>query len=245
MRQLIAGNWKMNGLRGSARDLARALRAGAGDIGCQLLACPPATVLAEVADILAGANIAVGGQNCHAAANGPHTGEISAPMLRDCGASWVILGHSERRANHGETDDSVRAKVLAAVSCGLTPLVCVGETEAQRESGRDTETVGWQIAGSLPKDFSGVVAYEPLWAIGTGRPAGEDDIVTMHGFIRAELRRELGPRGASIPIIYGGSVKPDNAAALLSLPDVAGALIGGASLVAADFLAIARAAKAG
>jgi triosephosphate isomerase len=247
MRRLIAGNWKMNGLAGPATTLAEALAAGvraaaADPYPCDLLVCPPVTVLAAVASILAGTPIAVGGQDCHAQPAGAHTGDISAPMLRDAGATWVILGHSERRANHHETDNEVREKVAAAVASGLRPIVCVGETEEQRASGRETEVVGWQIAGSLPKDFSGVLAYEPVWAVGTGRPATHDDITTMHRFIREELRRELGPHGAVIPILYGGSVKPANAAALLALPEVGGALIGGAALVAGDFLAIARAA---
>ncbi len=245
MRQLIAGNWKMNGLAGPAAALARALKADGGGLACDLLVCPPATVLASVAGILAGSEIAVGGQDCHADGSGAHTGDISAAMLRDAGASWVILGHSERRGDHGETDNDVRAKIAAATAAGLRPVVCVGETEDQRASGKETEVVGWQIAASLPKDFSGVLAYEPVWAIGTGRSASAQDVETMHRFIREELRRELGPAGGQILILYGGSVKPDNAAALLALPEVGGALVGGASLVAADFLAIAHSCMAG
>jgi triosephosphate isomerase len=182
----------------------------------------------------------VGGQDCHEAASGAHTGDISAAMLRDAGAEWVILGHSERRGEHGETDALIRDKVRAATAAGLRSIVCLGETGEQRAAGRETEVVGWQIAGSLPKDFTGVVSYEPVWAIGTGKAATVADVETMHRFIREELRRELGPHGADILILYGGSVKPENAAALMALPDVGGALIGGASLVAADFLAIAR-----
>jgi triosephosphate isomerase len=242
MRQLVAGNWKMNGLSGPAVTLAEALRSGADALACDLVVCPPATVLVQVAAALAGSGIGVGGQNCHAEPSGAHTGDISAGMLRDAGAEWVILGHSERRAEHHETDVAVRAKVAAAVAAGLRPIVCVGETEEQRAAGRETEVVGWQIAGSLPKDFSGVLSYEPVWAIGTGRSASEADVATMHRFIREELLRELGPRGGEILILYGGSVKPDNAAGLLAIPEVGGALVGGASLVAEDFLAIARAA---
>jgi triosephosphate isomerase len=221
--------------------LAHAFKAGAEGLACDLLVCPPATVLASVATILAGSVVAVGGQDCGSEAAGAFTGDVSAPMLADAGAAWVILGHSERRAGHHETDIEVRAKVAAAVAAGLRPIVCVGETEEQRSSGRETEVIGWQLAGSLPKDFAGVVAYEPRWAIGTGTPATEQDVATMHRFIREELVREFGPRGADILILYGGSVKPSNAAALMAIPEVGGALVGGASLVAADFLAIARA----
>ncbi|HET6196846.1 MAG TPA: triose-phosphate isomerase, partial [Acetobacteraceae bacterium] len=166
-------------------------------------------------------------------------------MLRDAGASWVILGHSERRHNHGETDELVREKVLAATEAGLTPIVCVGETEEQRVGGQETEVVGWQIAGSLPKPFTGVVAYEPVWAIGTGKTATEQDVAAMHAFIREELVRQFGEAGQGIRILYGGSMRPANAASLLAVPHVGGGLIGGAALKADDFLAIARAAQGG
>jgi triosephosphate isomerase len=193
--------------------------------------------------------VAIGGQDCHPAAQGAHTGDISAPMLKDLGAEWVILGHSERRQGHGETDELVREKCLGAVQAGLTPIVCVGETDEQRAAGQETEVVGWQIAGSLPqgfgKDFAGVVAYEPVWAIGTGKTATEQDVTTMHAFIREELIRQFGDAGRGIRILYGGSVRPANAASLLAVPHVGGALIGGASLKPEDFLAIARAAKQG
>ncbi len=165
-------------------------------------------------------------------------------MLRDSGASWVILGHSERRQNHGETDELVREKTLAAVAAGLTPIVCVGETADQRSGGQETEVVGWQLAGSLPKPFSGVVAYEPIWAIGAGKSATNEDVAIMHAFIRQELLRQFGDSGQAIRILYGGSVKPDNAASLLATQEVGGALVGGASLDAQAFLAIARVAKA-
>jgi triosephosphate isomerase len=242
MRRVIAGNWKMNGLSGPAVALAEALKPAAAGLACELAVFPPATALAAVAAALDGSGIGVGGQDCHAAPSGAHTGDISAEMLRDAGAGWVILGHSERRAAHHETDSDVRDKVRAATAAGLRPIVCVGETEEQRAGGRETEVVGWQIAGSLPKDFSGVVSYEPVWAIGTGRTATEADVATMHRFIREELLRELGPRGGEILILYGGSVKPVNAGGLLAIPEVGGALVGGASLVAEEFLAIARAA---
>jgi triosephosphate isomerase (TIM) len=243
MRQLIAGNWKMHMLRDQAIELANGVRAGAQGLACDLLVCPPFTAVEQVARALAGSSVAVGGQDCHTAQQGAHTGDISAAMLRDAGATWVILGHSERRQNHGETDELIREKVLAAVEAGLTPIVCVGETEDQRASGQETEVVGWQIAGSLPKPFTGVVAYEPVWAIGTGKTATEQDVATMHGFVREELERQFGEAGQGIRILYGGSMRAANAASLLAVPHVGGGLIGGASLKAEDFLAIARAAR--
>jgi triosephosphate isomerase len=247
MRQLIAGNWKMNGLTAQAAAIATPLRqAPMGDapqLACDLLVCPPFTQLAAVAQALAGSAVAVGGQDCHIAPSGAHTGDISAPMLRDAGATWVILGHSERRQNHGETDELVREKVLAATEAGLTPIVCVGETADQRQGGQETEIVGWQLAGSLPKPFTGVIAYEPIWAIGSGKTATEQDVATMHAFIREELVRQFGEAGRGLRILYGGSVNPTNAATLLAVPEVGGALVGGASLKPDDFLAIARAAQ--
>jgi triosephosphate isomerase len=245
MRPLIAGNWKMNGLTGPATALAEAIRDGAAAVSsfCDLLVCPPYTQLGTVGRILAGSPVALGGQNCHHDQSGPHTGDISAAMLRDVGASAVILGHSERRATHCETDEQVREKVIAAMAAGLTPIVCVGETEEQRQSGRESEVVGWQLAGSLPHGFTGVVSYEPVWAIGTGRACEPPQIEAMHGFIRQELTRQFGKEGGvAIRLLYGGSVKPDNAAALFRVPEVNGALVGGAALNAEDFLAIARAA---
>jgi len=249
MRQLIAGNWKMHGLRKDATTLAQRVHDGAQALACELLVCPPFTVIEPVATALAGSPVAVGGQNCHQDAQGAHTGDVSAAMLRDAGAAWVILGHSERRQDHGETDELVREKVLAAVEAGLTPIVCVGETDEQRSGGQETEIVGWQLAGSLPKgfgkSFEGVIAYEPVWAIGTGRTPTEAEVAAMHAFIREELVRQFGEAGQGVRILYGGSVKPDNAAALLAVPHVGGALVGGASLKADDFLAIARAARGG
>ncbi|MDA8251378.1 MAG: triose-phosphate isomerase [Rhodospirillales bacterium] len=238
MRALIAGNWKMNGRLADAERIAAPLRAPAEALRCDLLVCPPATLLATVAQRLAGSAVAVGAQDCHAAPDGAHTGDLSAAMLRDAGASWVILGHSERRADHGETDARVRAKVAAALAAGLAPIVCVGETEAERLAGAHLAVVRRQLAGSLPDGFAGVVAYEPVWAIGTGRTPGIADVAEMHGAIRAAV-------GPGVRILYGGSVKPANAAALLAVPEVGGALVGGASLDAADFLAIARAAPGG
>jgi triosephosphate isomerase len=246
MRQLIAGNWKMNGLTAQAAAIAGPLRDATTDaagLGCDLLVCPPFTQLIPVAQVLAGSAVAVGGQDCHTAPQGAHTGDISAPMLRDAGATWVILGHSERRQNHDETSELVREKVLAATQAGLTAIVCVGETADQRQSGQETEVVGWQLAGSLPKPFDGVVAYEPIWAIGSGTTATMQDVAAMHAFIREELLRQFGEPGRAIRILYGGSVNPANAAALLAVPEVGGALVGGASLKPEDFLAIARAAR--
>ena len=240
MRQTIAGNWKMHGLTREAAAIATALL-DAGPLTRDLLVCPPATQIVAVARILAGSPVAVGGQDCHAESHGPHTGDISAAMLKDAGASCVILGHSERRQNHAETDAQVRAKVLAAVAAGLTPIVCVGESDAERQAGWETGVVGTQLKGSLPDDFSGIVAYEPVWAIGTGRTATEADVAAMHLFIRQTLVRRFGAAGEAMPILYGGSVRPANAASLLAVPHVGGALVGGASLKAEDFLGIARA----
>jgi triosephosphate isomerase len=245
MPQLIAGNWKMHGLTADAVALARGVVAGAADLPCELLVCPPFVHLPAVAQVVAGSPVALGGQDCHQAKQGAHTGDTSPPMLRDVGATWVVLGHSERRQNHGETDELVREKVLAAVEAGLTPIVCVGETADQRAGGQETEIVGWQLAGSLPKPFIGVVAYEPIWAIGTGKNATDEDVAIMHAFIREELERQFGEAGQGIRILYGGSVRPGNAASLLAVPHVGGALVGGASLKAEDFLAIARAALPG
>lgn len=243
MRQLVAGNWKMNGVLAEALHMAVALRqAAAAGLPCDLLICPPATLLHPLAAALVGTPVALGGQDCHPQAKGAHTGDVAAAMLRDAGASWVILGHSERRADHGETDALVRAKAQAAAAAGLSAILCVGETEAERQAGRQTEVVGRQLAGGLTAAFAGAIAYEPVWAIGTGRTPTEADVAAMHGFIRGELVAHLGAAGAGLRILYGGSVKPANAAALLALPEVGGALVGGASLQTETFLAIAAAA---
>ncbi len=234
----------MNGLRTDAMALAKALEAGLErPVGCDVLVCPPATVLNAVADVLAGSRVMVGGQDCHPETSGACTGDVSAPMLRDAGAGWVILGHSERRLGYSESSALVQEKARAAVAAGLTPIVCVGETEQQRLSGNAETVVAAQIDGSVPPGFAGVVAYEPVWAIGTGRTASEDDVVAMHRCIRSQLMETLGEAGEGLRVLYGGSVKPAGAAALLALPGVGGALVGGASLVAADFLAIVRAAS--
>lgn len=245
VRPLIAGNWKMHGLAADGLALARAVAAGGAGLSAELLVCPPATLVAAVAAALSGGPVAVGGQDCHMAAKGAHTGDVAAPMLADAGARFVILGHSERRGAYRETDPTVRAKAEAAIAAGLTPIVCVGEPEDDRLLGRAEEVVADQVAGSLPPGFGaagGVVAYEPVWAIGTGRTPTEADISAMHAMIRARLVAAFPAEGARLRILYGGSVKPSNAAAILALPHVDGALVGGASLVAEDFLAIARAA---
>lgn len=235
----------MNGLMEQATTIAGKLRRGADGLLCDMAVCPPATMLHVVAHILVGSAVELGGQDCHFQVEGAYTGDISAMMLRDVGARWVILGHSERRASHGETNSIVRAKAEAASAAGLTPIICVGETGSLRIAGRHIVAVGEQLAGSLSAGFTGAVAYEPVWAIGTGRSATEAEVAEMHAFIRARLCQQLGVSGNAIRILYGGSVRPDNAAALLAIPEVGGALVGTASLDGEDFLAIARAAHVG
>jgi len=246
VRPLVAGNWKMNGLTASLGEVAE-IRAAAdrGAAGvAELAICPPATLIAPAAARLAGGVVALGGQDCHALVCGAHTGDISAVMLKDAGCSYVIVGHSERRAAHGETDAIVRAKAEAAVQAGLTAIVCVGETRAERAAGHAAEVVGGQVKGSLPAEADPkaiIVAYEPIWAIGSGLMPTHADVVTLHEAIRGWLREIFGPAGGRVRILYGGSVKPSNARELLGLPNVDGALVGGASLKAVDFLAIAAA----
>jgi|LNFM01.1.fsa_nt_gb triosephosphate isomerase len=245
-RPLIAGNWKMNGLKAEAGKLVGELLQDVGKpgvVGCELLVCPPATLASAVAGQLSGSAVALGGQDCHAKASGAHTGDISAAMLRDAGATYVIVGHSERRTDHGESDGQVLAKAQAAQTAGLVAIVCIGETEAQYVAGQTLDVLARQIAGSVPagaKAAATVVAYEPVWAIGTGRTPTNDEIAAAHAHIRKELAKLTG-EAAGIRLLYGGSVKPSNAAEILRLPDVDGALVGGASLNAADFAAIARA----
>ena len=244
-RKLIAGNWKMNGLEGTGTELARdlAARARSAAPGCDLLVCPPAQLLFPVGEALAGSPVQLGAQDCHTEPSGAHTGDIAAPMLADAGCSHVIVGHSERRANHGEADDLVRNKATAAQAAGLTPIVCVGETETERAAGRALAVIESQVRGSLPAGGGPgvpVVAYEPVWAIGTGKTATPADIAEAHGHIRALLVSVLGDdTGRAIRILYGGSVKPDNAAEILAVAEVGGALVGGASLKTEDFWAIA------
>ena len=243
MRQLIAGNWKMFGKVADIEAYAKALAAVSVDV--EMLVCPPFTLLGHFVQALQGSAVALGGQDCHASAQGAHTGDVAAPMLRDIGATYVILGHSERRADHHETNAVVRAKAEAALAAGLIPIVCVGETESERLAGQAEAVVKSQLLHSLPEGFAGVVAYEPVWAIGTGRTPTEADVATMHAAIRQNLRAQLGEAGAHLKILYGGSVKPSNATGLLALPEVGGALVGGASFKADEFLAIAKAASGG
>ncbi len=242
-RPLIAGNWKMNGLKASMSELG-AIAQGASGLWrkADLLVCPPATLLFTAAAVAIGSKVAIGAQDCHPNPSGAHTGDISAEMLADAGASAVIVGHSERRTDHYETDAMVRAKAEAAWRAGLIAIICVGETWAQRDAGQTLDVVGSQLAGSVPDGANAanlVVAYEPVWAIGTGLTPTTGDVEQVHGFIRETLTKRLKEGGARIRILYGGSVKPSNAAALMAVPHVNGALVGGASLKAADFLAIA------
>ena len=244
-RPLIAGNWKMNALSADGLALARDLAAraqGAGALGCEVLLCPPATLLAEVGAALKESPVKLGAQDCHAAPGGAHTGDISAEMLADAGCSHVILGHSERRGQHGESDDEVRAKVRAAHRAGLVAIVCVGETAAERGAGRTLEVVARQLAGSLP-DGAGaentVIAYEPVWAIGSGRTPSGSEVAEVHGQIRMALERRF-ETAAGFRLLYGGSVMPANAEALLRVANVDGALVGGASLDAGGFWRIVQ-----
>lgn len=244
-RPLVAGNWKMNGLSDSTEEFARMVQ-GVGAISgkADLMVCPPATLIARFAALARGTPLLIGGQDCHPKPSGAHTGDIAAEMLADAGASAVIVGHSERRTDHHETDELVRAKALAAWRAGLTAIVCVGEQRAERDAGRTLAVVGSQLAGSVPEDPTAanlVIAYEPVWAIGSGLTPTPADIAEVHVFIRDKLRGRFGETGQQIRVLYGGSVKPDNAGTLLAVPDVNGALVGGASLKAADFLGIAAA----
>src|SRR6201986_2091843 len=244
IRPLIAGNWKMNGLRASMTEF-EAMIAGASKVAgkADLLVCPPATLIAAFAAKLSGSkSVANGGQDCHPRPSGAHTGDISAEMLADAGASAVIVGHSERRADHGESDRLVRQKAEAAWRAGLTAIVCVGETQQQRDAGQTLDICGGQLKGSLPDGATAaklVVAYEPVWAIGTGLTPTTGDVEQIHKFIRETLKTRFSGEGANIRILYGGSVKPSNAAELMAVANVNGALIGGASLKAVGFLAIA------
>ena len=246
-RPLVAGNWKMNGLNADALELVSGLSTRAvqdGALGCEVLVCPPAPLLVPVFDVISGTGIALGGQDCHPQPNGAHTGDISAQMLADAGCTYVIVGHSERRTDHDETDALVRDKASAAHEAGLTPVVCVGETEAERDAGRALETVSLQLAGSLPDVTSGmntVVAYEPVWAIGTGRTPTFEEIADVHTAMRSWLSERFGKRANGMRLLYGGSVKPDNASEIMSIDNVDGGLVGGASLKVETFWPIVQA----
>lgn len=240
---LIAGNWKMNGTTaslGEVQKLCGLLTQGGGP-RCIVLICPPATLLERLNELAASSGIVTGGQDCHPAPSGAHTGDISAQMLADAGAQYVIVGHSERRTNHHETDELVQLKALAAHAAGLVPIICVGETEAERDAGNALSVVAAQLAASVPDDWAGhdiVIAYEPVWAIGTGRTPTSPEIAEMHDAIRGQLETRFGDRGAATRILYGGSMKPTNASEILRVSNVNGGLVGGASLLANDFHAI-------
>jgi triosephosphate isomerase len=243
-RPLVAGNWKMNGLVASEAELDKII-AGADRLSADLIVCPPATLIARFAAAAQETVVRIGAQDCHAEPAGAFTGDLSAEMLRDAGAAAVIIGHSERRMGHGETDADVRGKALGARRAGLLAILCVGETLADREAGRALEVVATQLEASLPDAATGeslVVAYEPVWAIGTGLTPTSADIGAMHGFLRQRLAARLGASGEWVRILYGGSVKPANARDILGIADVDGALVGGASLKAEELLAIAHAA---
>lgn len=242
-RPLIAGNWKMNGWQRSAAELNRIIE-GSRDLvtHTDLLVCPPATLIASFVALARGSLVTIGAQDCHAEASGAFTGDISAEMLKDAGASMVIVGHSERRTYHKETDAEVRAKVRAAWRARLSAIVCIGEMKEQRAAGQTLEVVGGQLQNSLPQDATAantVIAYEPVWAIGTGLTPTPADVAEVHGVIRKRLTDRFGQLGEGIRILYGGSVKPSNAVELMTVENVAGALVGGASLKAEDFLGIA------
>jgi triosephosphate isomerase len=245
-RPLIVGNWKMNGL-GLDLDEARAIGAAVeqGAFGARVALCPPATLIERMAKTLMGLPVGVGGQDCSPKTAGAYTGDVSAAMLAEAGAQLVILGHSERRAGHGESDAIVAAKVLAAISAGLEPIVCVGESLEQRQAGEALSVVTGQLAGSIPStigDAPFAVAYEPVWAIGTGLTPSLAEIEAVHIALRAGLVRAFGDAGLRVPILYGGSVKATNAAEILAIPEVGGALVGGAALKASDFMPIIAAA---
>jgi triosephosphate isomerase len=245
-RHLIAGNWKMNGLSealAEAKSLAEMMKDTPPNPRVAL--CPPHTLVAQMSEALKGSLVEVGGQDCHVQVKGAFTGDVSAEMLADAGATLVIIAHSERRATYGETDEMAAAKVRAALRAGLEPIVCVGETLEEREGGRTLDVVGRQVSGSLPEQLAGqafAVAYEPVWAIGTGLTPTLEQIEEVHRAIRKVLVAKFGHGGAAAPILYGGSVNPKNATEILAVPEVGGALVGGASLKCSDFSAIVRAA---
>ena len=246
---LVAGNWKMNGLRADLAEIERirdAVEAGAAG-EAEVLVCPPATLIREAARLAEGSALRIGGQTCHAAAKGAHTGDISAAMLVDAGASYVILGHSERRADHSETNVMVRAMAAAAIAAGLRVILCVGETKADRDAGRALRVVQRQLAGSVPVECDPaalLLAYEPIWAIGTGLTPTAEDVAQVHGFMRREIAMLLPSGGEGLRLLYGGSVRPSNAGELMAVANVDGALVGGASLKAEDFMGIAAAYRA-
>ena len=242
-RRLAAGNWKMNGTAASLSEVEALLQAHLSP-QVEILICPPATLLAQMNWKKGQHPLQLGGQDCHAAASGPHTGDLSAAMLKDAGAAYVILGHSERRTNHGETDEQVAAKARAAYAAGLVAVICIGETLEERQAERTLDVVGRQLDTSVPEGATGlntVIAYEPVWAIGTGLTPTNEQIGEVHGFLRSRLSARMGADAAHVRLLYGGSVKPSNAAEIFGISDVDGALVGGASLKAADFTPIIKA----
>ena len=244
IRPMVAGNWKMNGTTANLKE-PRLLAGMLRDVKlkCDVMVCPPATLIRRVKAVMRGSKIKAGGQDCHAAVSGAHTGDISADMLKDAGATAVIVGHSERRTNHKETDAMVLAKAAAAHKAGLNAIICVGETLDERKAGKTLEVLTSQIKGSVPAGCTAantVIAYEPVWAIGTGLTPTTAEIAEAHAHIRAELAKAMGEEGAGTRILYGGSVKPTNAAELMAVPNVNGALVGGASLKAVDFIGIIK-----
>ncbi len=242
-RKVAAGNWKMNGVKASLGEVEALKPVVTG--GCDVILCPPATLVAAMVQAAEGSGIMVGGQDCHWNESGAHTGDIAAEMLADAGAGAVILGHSERRADHGETDDMVNRKTEAAWRAGLTAIVCVGETEAERDAGTTLDVIGGQLDGSTPDGATGentIIAYEPVWAIGTGRTPTLEEIAEVHDFLRGKLVARFGSAGEAFRILYGGSVKPTNAAEIFAVSNVDGGLVGGASLKASDFSGIVTAA---
>lgn len=245
IKPLVAGNWKMNGVQSSLLELAAISNGFSSDLQdkIDMLVCLPATLISKGMAEAANGAVQIGGQDCHFNANGAHTGDISAQMIADLGASSVLVGHSERRTDHGESDAIVLAKANAALENGLMTVVCIGETEVERKSGATLEVLETQLAGSLPAEFSTniVIAYEPVWAIGTGLIPEASDVEEAHGFIRSEMIKRYGDDGKTVRLLYGGSVKPSNAKELMSINNVDGALVGGASLKAADFLGICEA----
>lgn len=248
LKPLIAGNWKMNGVRASVPELKRMVQAcrKAPKPRAEILICPPAQLIWACKDAVKGGPVKLGAQDCHISVSGAHTGDVSAQMLTDIGAKAVIVGHSERRADHGEESKLVRQKAEAAHAAGLTAIICVGETEAERDAGQTIRVIGRQLKDSVPEGSSAkntVVAYEPVWAIGTGKTPTLNDIAKAHKALRVRLEKRFGKDGARIRLLYGGSVKPGNAAEILALENVNGALVGGASLKSADFVPIIRAAK--
>lgn len=243
VRALVAGNWKMNGLKASKNEiglLAGKLAAG-GTPACDVLICPPATLIGILSESAQGTDIAIGGQDCHAKVSGAHTGDIAPEMLKDLGATYVIVGHSERRTDHAESDATVRAKAEAAWRAGLVAIICVGETEAERKAGETLSIIGRQVTGSVPDGATPentIIAYEPVWAIGTGLTPTTDDVAAAHAHIRGLLGARFPQTGSAFRILYGGSVKPSNAVELMGVENVNGALVGGASLKADDFYGI-------